>query len=625
MVEEQKRDRNDIFGWPVVGFLFKNKTFLLGLRIAVFALFLYGVVYGYMYQGEENIFTRYLFWGLFWSFFMVVTLGSMGRIFCGICPHGFIGKYLTKWGLKKEMPKWMKNPWIGLMLIVIGWWAVYYAAPGFYKSPLATAIFFTVLTLLAFVIFFVYKDMGYCKSICPIGSLTKAYGRVSFMWLGAYKENCGECKSFDCAKACSYNLKPFTFDNKKSMGDCSLCMDCADACEGISFKVKKPSYSLFEKFSYDKIEVWTFILITAAITMTMSFHHALGRLAIADSFPWVRTAEFFNGFVNFGTLDAVGIFAFLYATAVTLALVYGGMFVAAKVLKAEFKTTFYTLGYAFAPLFIIGGLGHLWESFFLHTYANIANGFIQGFGLDVEKVENLATRKDAWTHYFTLFNYIAVIWALLIMGSRVKRFEAGKGAKVLAFFAASALILFYLWLNVYKVYAFAEYGMKRSGHHGHGTGGESKMFRSIDPKHAVLLQSGEHKADCPNCGMSLPMFYKTNHAVTLSDGVTRQFCSIHCMADAMEHGIIKDQKGLVAKIQVIDAMTNRFIDAKTAHYVVGSKKPGTMSMVSKYAFKEEASARKFAAENGGEVMDFEAAYQKAKEDFGSPVPMKHPH
>ena len=113
----------------------------------------------------------------------------------------------------------MKNPWIGLMLIFIGWWAVYYAAPDFYKSPLATAVFFTVLTVVAFAIFFVYKDMGYCKSICPIGSLTKAYGRVSFMWFGSYKENCSECKSFDCAKACSYNLKPFTFDNKKSMGD----------------------------------------------------------------------------------------------------------------------------------------------------------------------------------------------------------------------------------------------------------------------------------------------------------------------------------------------------------------------------------------------------------------------
>ena len=87
---------------------------------------------------------------------MVITLPTFGRIFCGICPHGFMGKYITKFGLKKKMPKWMQNRYIGIFLLVIGWWGVNYMFPGMYRTPYATAILFTGMTLLSFLIYFLY-------------------------------------------------------------------------------------------------------------------------------------------------------------------------------------------------------------------------------------------------------------------------------------------------------------------------------------------------------------------------------------------------------------------------------------------------------------------------------------
>ncbi len=465
MIESKKRNRSDIYGIPLLKTVFKNPRFILGVRLIVLALFIYGVYLGFTDNTTENTFTRNLFWGLFWSLFIVVTLASMGRIFCGICPHAFLGKYITRRGLKKKMPKWMQNPFIGLFLLFFGWWAVYYIAPGFYKTPLATAVFFTVLTLLAFITYYVYKDMSYCKSICPIGGLMQAFGRIAPTWLSTYKEDCQSCKTFECASACHYNLKPFSFDGKASMGDCTLCMDCATSCEAVRFKFTKPSFSLFKKFNTKKIEVWAFILITAAIPITMNFHHALNRSALADSMIWTQTAAYFERFIDFGTLDSVGLFAFIYATLFSIAIVYAGMFAAAKLLDAEFKKTFYTLGYAFAPLFIIGGLSHLLHSFFTHTYADIANGFIYGFGLDVDTVHNLATRKDAWLAVFNLIPYIAVIWGVLILGKRLSFFDASRLKKALAFIFASSLITFYLGLNIYKIYVFKTYGMKQRHHH----------------------------------------------------------------------------------------------------------------------------------------------------------------
>jgi polyferredoxin len=468
MIEfKEKRAKNDIYGMPILGFIFKNKVFIQVIQVITLGLFLYGMYMGFKEPTAENIFTQKLFWGLFWSFFIVVTLTTFGRIFCGICPHGFLGKYITKFGLKKEMPNFLKNRFIGIFILFFGWWAVYYAAPDFWRIPLATAWLFASLTLIAFVMYYIYKDMSYCKYICPIGTLLKSYSKISPTFLHTYKDDCDSCKTFDCAQACSYNLKPFTFNKKNSIEDCTLCMDCSSACDAVAFSFVKPSKTLLEKFKYQKAEVWTFILITAAISITMGFHHGLGRTAIVDEFIWSKTAMWAEQYINFGTLDNVGIFAFSYAVLFTIFIVYVGMFIASKFLNASFEKTFYTLGYAFAPLFVIGGLAHLISSFSTHNYADIVNGFIYGFGLDLHTVENLASRKDSWLMYLKVIPYIAALWGLIILGKRLKLFKASLTRKIFAFIFASSLISFYLSLQLYTGHVFKTYGAKTYSHNQH--------------------------------------------------------------------------------------------------------------------------------------------------------------
>lgn len=461
----QHRGKNDIFSMPFLGFIFKNTKFILFVRLFVLALFVYGVYLGYTVPEKENTFTKELFWGLFWSLFMVTTLATFGRIFCGICPHGFIGKYLTRYGLQKEMPSWLKNPWWGLMLLIIGWWAVSYTFPGFYRLPLVTAILFTALSLIAFVLYFLYKDMSYCKYVCPIGSVTKAYQRVSFTWLGSYKSDCSECKTFDCAKACPYNLKPFTFNNKNSMEDCSLCMECAESCEAIHFNIVPPARSLYSKLKNQKIEVWVFILITAAISVTMTFHHGLGRSGIAESLPWVMNAATLKQYIHLNGFDATGFFAFIYANIITLFLVTAGFYLASKVLRESFEKTFYTLGYALAPIFLIGGLSHLSQSFLTHEYADIVNGFIYGFNLPFEHVQNLASRRDKWLIALEFFKYASILWAFFILYKRVNLFKGSKKTKALAFSFASLFLVFFLSINLLRIYIAKTHPVQR--HHAH--------------------------------------------------------------------------------------------------------------------------------------------------------------
>ena len=142
----------------------------------------------------------------------------------------------------------------------------------------------------------------------------------------------------------------------------------------------------------------------------------------------------------------------------------------------------------------------------------------------------------------------------------------------------------------------------------------AEEFNKMATGEPELIQKGEEKAYCPICGMSLKMFYKTSHSVILKDGTAKQYCSMRCLA--ADWKAIEPQ---VKQILVTDVKSEKLVDVKNVFYVVGSKVPGTMSMVSKLAFSNEADAKAFATENGGEIMGFDAAFTKAKASLGDDV------
>ena len=509
MVNFIKRESRDLFKNSFFRFIFKNRHFIFFLRTVITLLFFYAIFMGFYDSSKENIFTTALFWGLFWPFFIVTTLPVFGRIFCGICPHGFLGKYITNIGLKKKMPKWMQNRFIGVMLLVIGWWAVYYMFPGVYRTPFGTAMLFTVMTLLAFILYFLYRDMSYCKYICPIGTALRAFGKLSFTSFGTYSSACSSCKSFECAKSCPYGLSPFNFEKKHSMDDCTLCMECTDSCEAVRFKFVKPGHAIYQKFKTLKAEVWVYILILAAIPVSMAFSHGLGRSKVADEMIWAKTAAFFQNFIDFGSMNAVGLFAFLYAVLFSAAAAMVGMFIASKILKKEYSTVFYTLGYAFAPLFILASMAHAWEFFFTSNSARIVEGLAWGFGMNVD-IDPLAKRGDTWLEVFHIFRWIAVAWAFYILYRRMAYIEASKTRKLLAYPFAGLLIFFFIGVNSYRSYILDTYGRVERSHGRHSMHGGT-LFQSLKPNKAILLQKGKNASSCVVCGMKLSMFYKTNH------------------------------------------------------------------------------------------------------------------
>ena len=148
-----------------------------------------------------------------------------------------------------------------------------------------------------------------------------------------------------------------------------------------------------------------------------------------------------------------------------------------------------------------------------------------------------------------------------------------------------------------------------------GTLLNAAMFQSVPASKAHLVQKGAEKPFCSVCGMKLAMFYKTNYVARIK-GKEKQYCSLHCLVTDRDKNHLNPQN-----IRVVDTDSLQLIDAKSAYFVVGSSKKGTMSMVSKYAFSTLKAASNFAAKFGGEVSDFNGALEAAKEDFSKDADM----
>jgi nitrous oxide reductase accessory protein NosL len=131
-----------------------------------------------------------------------------------------------------------------------------------------------------------------------------------------------------------------------------------------------------------------------------------------------------------------------------------------------------------------------------------------------------------------------------------------------------------------------------------------------------IIQTGKSKIWCPVCGMNIKMFYKTSHAVTLKGKQNRQYCSMRCLA--VDYPNIKND---IEKIWVVDAYKENLIDAYKAHYVIGSKIPGTMTRISKFAFKSIKDAKDFQSKYGGSITNFKEAFEIARTSLKNDIAM----
>ncbi|BBN60698.1 4Fe-4S binding protein [Hydrogenovibrio marinus] len=445
----------NMLNWPLLGTIYQSPKLLNLMRVLVLLLFVSAVYFGLTYPDEsQNPYTAAVFWSLFWPFFLILSMVTLGPVFCSVCPHSFIGKYLNRIGPKKLMPNWMRNRWWGFGLLLLSYWVPVYVFPGFLKSPFVSAMYFLVLTIIAFAGFYLYRNMDYCRYVCPIGSVIKSYGKVGFSSLKTDQSNCKTCRSFDCVKSCEWNLRPYLFENKNNMQDCTLCMDCHHACDSVQWNLGAFAKQVSEPVKQlDRMTIWVFISLLAVITFTMRFHHALGHSPIKSELPWVQAGQWLETFMPaIPMVDWVGFAALVMAVVMTFGIVLGSFFVTSKFTKVSYGRVFEHAGLALAPLMLIGALSHIGSFFFLHYASDLGNAFYWLLGSD-STMHPLASRRDAWVHLFGLFHYLAVFVAAYVLVKKLKQLQLTTGKLVVATLTSGLIIWAYLGLVILTQWA----------------------------------------------------------------------------------------------------------------------------------------------------------------------------
>ena len=217
----------DLLRVPLLGGFLRWRhfnTLLLAPTLLIFALIIVAGLFGEQSTGNPAILLTWILWwpAVIFTFFLV------GRIWCTICPFGYMGDVAQKvatW--KRKAPRILKNMWWRLALfLALTWVTTLFALD---KAPRGTAYLALALTSGAVVLALIYEKRVFCRYVCPVGGVFGLYSMTAPVHLAVKdKHVCQtECQGKDCAHACDWFQFPAAMDRG---AECNLCLDCVRAC-----------------------------------------------------------------------------------------------------------------------------------------------------------------------------------------------------------------------------------------------------------------------------------------------------------------------------------------------------------------------------------------------------------
>jgi len=134
-----------------------------------------------------------------------------------------------------------------------------------------------------------------------------------------------------------------------------------------------------------------------------------------------------------------------------------------------------------------------------------------------------------------------------------------------------------------------------------------------NPVTKSLLFQTEAKQWCPITGLDIQEHLETSYLAKLNmNKRVRQYSSLYALVkDMQEYGILEKS------IKVFDLVSKDYISATGAFFVLDSKKKGTLSKISKFAFSKKDEAVQFQKKFGGRLVSFEEVLSSAKESLKS--------
>ena len=198
--------------------------------------------------------TNHLFW-VWWIMGIVFIALLFGRAWCTVCPLGWLNGIASRFGLRRDIPPWLRNfiP-VSLVLILLQL-SVYFLA--IHRFPDYTAVLLALCLLLAIAAGLLFRERAFCTLFCPAGAVFGLYARIApFQLRVKDRAVCAGCDSQRCIAepvewqryqlgstvlhrrnrldGCPVGLVPAEIADS---ADCTLCLTCLHNCDKENVKV----------------------------------------------------------------------------------------------------------------------------------------------------------------------------------------------------------------------------------------------------------------------------------------------------------------------------------------------------------------------------------------------------
>jgi transcriptional regulator with AAA-type ATPase domain len=175
-----------------------------------------------------------LVWGLWWPV-LVLSFFFAGRVWCAVCPMGFLGSLGQRWReSKRRIPAWLKKH--DVHIAMAGLFVIVFVeeTTGMRHSPLLTGMLLVSLLVGAVAIGLLYPRRTWCRHICPLGGMAGVCSTSSLLELRPSFDVCAaKCTGHLCFKGDEHTPGCPMFNHVMfvdSNEHCLFCMSCVQSC-----------------------------------------------------------------------------------------------------------------------------------------------------------------------------------------------------------------------------------------------------------------------------------------------------------------------------------------------------------------------------------------------------------
>lgn len=279
---------------PILGPLLRSPWPWRLLRLVLLATTLLMIAYGWHQHAIPGVVTpdplmytnlaTFFFWNL-WIMAIVFVALLLGRAWCTVCPVGWLNGLVIRFGLKRDLPPWLRNFVPVTLTLVVVQLSVYLFAV--HRFPDYTAWLLAVVLLLAIFCGLIFRKRAFCSLLCPAGAVFGLYARLAPLELRVKEQGtCAACDSKDCVSGAPlwkrFSLGPALLYWRGTRNDCpadlvtaeicdsascSLCLHCVQNCEKENIRISwRPWLADLHQGKLSASEAFFFVVLLGMIT-----------------------------------------------------------------------------------------------------------------------------------------------------------------------------------------------------------------------------------------------------------------------------------------------------------------------------------------------------------------------